>query len=704
MYLKIFRSSILAGICISLGGAVYLSVGGVTGAVLFSFGLLAVVHFGYRLYTGTAGFISAGSGRDWAAMGTIILGNAVGCALTALLVHYAMPSCVEAAGSILSARLEKGILPCGALGIGCGFIMTAAVKFARENKYLPLLFGVPMFILCGFTHSIADAFYYFAAPSGLLFANIGKVALLWLAIVAGNFIGCNLSRAILPYNTVCAAVAVLILSVAAAGPVEAADKKKKEIQKERIELGGTWRSTLGNCRLPGVPGKLLYGYPEVSRTDRNGREKWVMYHKSIVFPSSMKGKRIRLVMERARESTLWVDGDSIGCIRNSALPHVYDLPDVAGRNVEIALKTVGGVYGDFYAEASDSTCISGMEVVPDRENRTVTVALELEAVERCRSYIKIGIESVNGENPGHITNTMYEKMLEKGHNRIEIKINTGDFIEPWSEFHPALYRVNASIAAGNYSDNASKTFGMRSISFADNHMLVNGNRVLLRVKDFHLSEDDAKYQSKKWWWKKQFAEGRESGVNFWNMGEYSPVESAFEAADEEGIYIGTKDFSVGMHHPSLIRLDYAGRLEGAGRPVSGVTGDGRSNSLGTDGHHGRIAPVMPVAFYDRTELTLSDTVEVAVSVANYTEKEWDGVVGWRLTAGAIEPATQETMPEFSGRMYCTAGAGETVKAGRVSLPVSMFPLKPIETCLLTLTLTLDGIPSAYQFRVVLPER
>lgn len=200
MYWNIFRSGILAGICISLGGTVYLCVGGLAGAVLFSFGLLTVVHFKYKLYTGTAGFIDVKSGKEWLMLLDVIAGNIAGCAIVAVLVHYAMPACVCAAENVLTARISKGILPCGALGIGCGFVMTSSVKFAREGKFLPLLFGVPLFILCGFTHCIADAFYYLAAPADILIDNIGTVLPMYLSIVTGNFIGCNLSRFTVPEN------------------------------------------------------------------------------------------------------------------------------------------------------------------------------------------------------------------------------------------------------------------------------------------------------------------------------------------------------------------------------------------------------------------------------------------------------------------------------------------------------------------------
>jgi formate/nitrite transporter FocA (FNT family) len=75
--------------------------------------------------------------------------------------------------------------------------MTTAVKFARQGQWLPLLFGVPLFIICGFPHSIADAFYYLAVPGAFLAANAGKVLLVYVMIVLGNFVGCNLTRFIL---------------------------------------------------------------------------------------------------------------------------------------------------------------------------------------------------------------------------------------------------------------------------------------------------------------------------------------------------------------------------------------------------------------------------------------------------------------------------------------------------------------------------
>ena len=189
---KTLSSAIVAGICIGIAGFGNLAIGGIAGPVVFAFGLCTVVCYKVKLFTGTAGFIQ--SREELGNLLLILSGNILGCLLVGLLARLSPLPIQENAGNILQGRLSTGILPCRALAIGCGFIMTAAVRFARQGTWWPLLFGVPLFIFCGFPHSIADAFYYLAAPVSLL---SWKVLGLYAAIVAGNFVGCNLTRLIL---------------------------------------------------------------------------------------------------------------------------------------------------------------------------------------------------------------------------------------------------------------------------------------------------------------------------------------------------------------------------------------------------------------------------------------------------------------------------------------------------------------------------
>lgn len=182
----------LAGMCISIGCVVFLQVGSVAGAVLFAFGLLTCVHFRLPLYTGTAGFVA--NRRELARLWLILAGNIAGCLLTALALAYSLDGLAEKAAAVTAKRMAYSPLQSVILGAFCGFIMTVAVKFAREKSFLPLLFGVPVFILCGFLHSIADAFYILASPWALLASDPACLIANYLSVVAGNFVGCNLYR------------------------------------------------------------------------------------------------------------------------------------------------------------------------------------------------------------------------------------------------------------------------------------------------------------------------------------------------------------------------------------------------------------------------------------------------------------------------------------------------------------------------------
>lgn len=182
--------SIFAGLLIGTGGLVYLRVGGVAGAVLFAFGLLCVVMCDAQLFTGKSGFLPY---KDFPKLIAMIALNAVGCAIAAFIASYCSSDALVAnLQAIIDARLTASWHKVVVTSVGTGMIMTLAVYGARQKHYLPLLFGVPVFILCGLPHCVADAFYYAAA----LFYDCFEWELLiaWGWAIAGNYIGCNLPR------------------------------------------------------------------------------------------------------------------------------------------------------------------------------------------------------------------------------------------------------------------------------------------------------------------------------------------------------------------------------------------------------------------------------------------------------------------------------------------------------------------------------
>lgn len=198
--IKLFRSSVFAGICIGIAGFGFLATGqqaaygSLIGAILFSFGLLTVVGYKLKLYTGTAGFINKNEIGD---LFFILFGNIIGCLCIALMSRMSPLGIQAAAQKVLEVRMGAGALQCGLLAIGCGFIMTTAVHFARKGQFLPLVFGVPLFIVCGFPHCVADAFYFLCVPFAFIKAHFLQVICVYVCIVFGNLVGCNLYRIVL---------------------------------------------------------------------------------------------------------------------------------------------------------------------------------------------------------------------------------------------------------------------------------------------------------------------------------------------------------------------------------------------------------------------------------------------------------------------------------------------------------------------------
>ena len=199
--IKLFRSSIFAGIAIGTAGFGFLAsgiqsevYGSLVGAVLFSFGLLTVLGYKLKLYTGTAGYINR---NEVGQLFLILLGNITGCLCVALLTRLSPMDIQASAQKIMELRLGTGPLRCGLLAIGCGFIMTTCVQFGRQGQYLPLLLGVPLFIVCGFPHCVADAFYFLCVPVAFVKAHILQILTLYVCVVLGNLLGCNAYRIVL---------------------------------------------------------------------------------------------------------------------------------------------------------------------------------------------------------------------------------------------------------------------------------------------------------------------------------------------------------------------------------------------------------------------------------------------------------------------------------------------------------------------------
>lgn len=180
-------NGILAGILIAIGGSVFLACENrYVGATLFSVALLCICYKGYGLFTGKVGFLPEQHDKAaWTVVLTALLGNAIATCLFGWAVRYALPQLGDTAQTICEAKLTQLWPQTAIRGLLCGVLMYLAVSIFRDHKTTAaIFFCVPVFILSGFEHSIADMFYF--AASGIV--SWQACGFLWCVILS-NAVG-----------------------------------------------------------------------------------------------------------------------------------------------------------------------------------------------------------------------------------------------------------------------------------------------------------------------------------------------------------------------------------------------------------------------------------------------------------------------------------------------------------------------------------
>lgn len=185
-------SAILAGVCISLGGAVYLSLDNkIVGSILFTVGLFVICTMGLNLFTGKVCYVFDNKPDYVIDVIIIWLGNLAGTFLSArlqLLTRYGTNLSDKAKG-ICETKLGDNLLSIFILAVFCNIMIYIGVEGYKSikheiGKYISLFLGVVIFILCGFEHCIANMYYY-------TMADVWSINSLFYLIVMtiGNAVG-----------------------------------------------------------------------------------------------------------------------------------------------------------------------------------------------------------------------------------------------------------------------------------------------------------------------------------------------------------------------------------------------------------------------------------------------------------------------------------------------------------------------------------
>lgn len=191
-WFKCFLSGGAAGLCIALGGTVFLSSDSkVLGAVLFTVGLFTICTFGFSLFTGKVCYLPEHDLTYAVELVPIWLGNLSGTWAAARLLASTRygPALAEKAVDLCTVKLMDDPWSLFILAIFCNILIYIAVenynRSAHEaGRYLALFLGVVVFILCGFEHCVADMFYFSLAD-----VWNGRTILCLLVVTLGNSAG-----------------------------------------------------------------------------------------------------------------------------------------------------------------------------------------------------------------------------------------------------------------------------------------------------------------------------------------------------------------------------------------------------------------------------------------------------------------------------------------------------------------------------------
>lgn len=184
---KTITNGVCAGILIAIGGSVFLACDDkYLGAIFFSVALLCICYLGFYLFTGKIGYLADDySIKNILTLLVGLLANLVTTFLLGLLIRYAIPALGNKANIICTSKLDQSFISTFIRAIFCGILMYLAVQiFKEKNTPIGIIFCIPVFILSGFEHSIADMFYFGAS-------NIYdvKVFTFEIAAILGNTVG-----------------------------------------------------------------------------------------------------------------------------------------------------------------------------------------------------------------------------------------------------------------------------------------------------------------------------------------------------------------------------------------------------------------------------------------------------------------------------------------------------------------------------------
>ena len=289
-----------------------------------------------------------------------------------------------------------------------------------------------------------------------------------------------------------------------------------------------------------------------------------LYTKQVDIPEEWDGTSVRLVMERTKPTTIWIDGKEVGANNDISTAQQYDLSSylfpgthtvailVDNGKQAVPEKVYGsshaysastqtnwnGIIGDFYLESVPLCGIDDIQLYPDVAKKVVTARVTLRNPDKGagKGILSFYAEAWNTDKQHKTPVQTVEVDWTKPEQELELAL--GDKALLWSEFTPSLYRFSVSLKTDQSVDTEQATFGLRDFKTKGRQFTMNGKTTFLRGKHdacvFPLIAHTALDVET---WRHYFQVAKQYGINHYRFHSWCPPEACFEAADIEGIYL-----------------------------------------------------------------------------------------------------------------------------------------------------------------------
>ncbi|WP_195983721.1 discoidin domain-containing protein [Clostridium sp. D33t1_170424_F3] len=418
--------------------------------------------------------------------------------------------------------------------------------------------------------------------------------------------------------------------------VQAMETFKDRIVTSLKSLAGVWELKLGaysaddgalsdTCVLPGTLDENRKGNLNTSVNTNRLSCKYTytgdaVYQKQVFIPQNWEGKHVTFLMERTKNTRVWVNGqEQTDCNANNTLgvaqeytltglvPGQENTLTVQVRNTDYPVGTGchmlteetvtnwNGILGKIELKAADPVFLKDVRVYPNIQDHTATVKAVVanDTGAAVSGSLTLNAQSYNHDGAPHIVPQMVQAFsLEDSEAEMEITITyaMGENVRLWSEFDPSMYRLTVDLAANGAADSSAENFGMREFKTSGTKFTINGLTTFMRGEGnsavFPLT--GYPYMTKAEWID-FFTKAQDLGINFFRFHSWTPPEAAFEAADELGIYMQPELYGFGgtpfneyyseeavrileylANHPSFVMFAWGNELNTTGSNRDGA--------------------------------------------------------------------------------------------------------------------------------------